>query len=495
MKRASGLFLHPTSLPSAFGIGDLGEEAYHWIDMLSHMGQSFWQICPLGPTGYGDSPYQGLSSFAGNTLLIAPSILKEMGLLSQQDLDAYPSLRTDLVEYGRVIIEKEKLFKLAFARFNDTPDFTIFCDKQHYWLEDFTLFKVIKESINSGSWASWSTPLKLRYPAELEEIQGAERRGIRYQKFLQYMFDMQWRLLRTYAHQQGVRIIGDLPYYTAYDSSDVWASPEHFELDERGVPLRIAGVPPDFFCPTGQLWGNPIYLWNAMRDDGYSWWIRRIRRNLELVDYIRLNHFRGFDSFWAVPANETTAQKGAWVAGPGIDFFNVLKQELGALPLIAEDLGEQTQRIQHLRTEAQLPGMKVLQFAFDGNPKNPYLPFNSDKRSVVFTGTHDNTTSLGWFSSLTHQQRHRVKEYLNCTDATFHDKLLRLLFGSPSKLCILPLQDVLGLDGSHRMNTPGAPSGNWVWRYTPERAFESHFKRIAELTKLFGREKSADFIL
>ena len=495
MKRAAGILLHPTSLPSRFGIGDLGENAYRWIDLLAESKQRFWQVCPLGPTGFGDSPYQSLCSFAGNTLLISPAGLRALGLLTAEELDVFPPLPDREVDYGKVITEKEILFRKAYGRFNDTKEFAAFCEREHYWLDDFALFKLVKEQQGDTSWVTWEPPYKLRFPAALDALQAGERRAIRYHKFLQFMFHVQWNELRTYAAGKGVRIIGDMPYYVAYDSSDTWASPELFELDEKGNPLRVAGVPPDYFSETGQLWGNPLYQWGNMLQDGYAWWIRRIRKTLELVDYLRLDHFRGFESYWAIPAGSTTAVNGTWERGPGEEFFVKIRQALGAVPLIAEDLGEITHGVEQLRLKAGIPGMKVLQFAFDGDPDNPYLPCNINADSSMYTGTHDNNTSCGWFAGLGAKERALVKSYLGCTDKTFIDRFLRCAYMSPSRLCVIPSQDFLALGEGNRMNTPGKESGNWRWRMLPEHLQPRHFALAGEFTEVYGRENDGAAVL
>jgi len=491
MDRTAGIFLHPTSLPSRFGIGDLGENAYRWIDCLAESKQRFWQVCPLGPTGYGDSPYQSLCSFAGNRLLIAPSRLRKLDLLTREDLSAFPPLPDAAVDYGKVIVEKDKIFEKAYGRFNDTKEFIAFCERERYWLDDFALFLVIKEKQGGKSWAAWESPYKLRHPAALDELRAEERRAIRYQKFLQFMFHIQWTELRVYAESKGVSVIGDMPYYVAYDSSDTWASPELFELDEKGNVLRVAGVPPDYFSETGQLWGNPLYQWGNMRQDGYSWWIKRIRKALELADYLRLDHFRGFDSYWAIPAGSPTAESGTWERGPGEEFFASVKQALGPVPLIAEDLGEITHGVEQLRRKVGVPGMKVLQFAFDGDPENPYLPWNVPADSIMYTGTHDNNTSCGWYAGLNQKERGYIARYLGCTDKTFIDRFLRSAYMSPSRLCIIPVQDILALPEGNRMNTPGRESGNWRWRMLPEYLQLQHFALAGELTEIYGRAAAA----
>lgn len=487
MNRASGLFLHPTSFPSQFGIGDLGDAAFEWIDLLVKMRQSYWQVCPLGPTGYGDSPYASLCSFAGNTLLISPLKLLQMGLLTSDDIAEIKLLPGTKIDYGTVIEKKEIVYRKAYARFEDSIDFKAFCDNEHYWLENYALFKVIKDQNSGLPWHLWPAEARLRFPSFLENIKGSQWREVRYQKFLQFMFHIQWMELKSYANINGIRIIGDLPIYIAYDSSDTWASPELFELDEEGKQVRVAGVPPDYFSETGQLWGNPLYKWDHMRQNGYSWWIRRFKKTLELVDLIRLDHFRGFESYWAIPASSKTAVKGEWVKGPGIDLFNAVKHALGNLPVIAEDLGEITSNVEELRMQAGLPGMKILQFAFDGNPLNPYLPYNINPESITYTGTHDNDTSYGWFSKLPEKDKTLVCNFLGCDEKSFIEHFLRLAFGSSSKICIIPFQDVLGLDSNHRMNTPGKESGNWQWRYTKDLVSKEKIKLIAELTSVYGR--------
>ncbi len=485
--RTSGIFLHPTSLPSPYGIGDMGTNARWWIDLLSSKRQTFWQICPLGPTGYGDSPYQTLCSFAGNTLLISPDILLDQGLLADEDLRAFPNLCENFIDYGAVIREKEKLFLTAFNNFVHNDQFLHYCENQKWWLDDYALFRVIKEIQLGNPWWLWEGKFRLRDQRALKEVVNDHNEKIMYHKFLQFLFDNQWNELRTYAASKNIQIIGDLPYYTAYDSSDTWAEPHFFEFDQSAKPLRVAGVPPDYFSATGQLWGNPLYRWDEMKKDGYSWWVRRLKKTLELVDLIRLDHFRAFESYWAVPADHTSAVHGIWEKGPGIDFFQSVKRQLGELPLIAEDLGVITPQVLDLRNEVGAPGMKILQFAFDGKPDNPYLPYNIDQNSIAYTGTHDNDTSMGWFNQLDDQERKRVCGFLGCTPANFLKNFLRCVYSSPSEICIIPLQDVLELDSTHRMNTPGTFGGNWNWRFTKEMISEGKLKRIEKYSVIYGR--------
>lgn len=489
MKRAAGIFLHPTSLPSRFGIGDFGESSRQWIDLLAASHQRLWQVCPLGPTGYGDSPYQCLCSFAGNTLLIAPTLLPD--LLTKEEIEDFPHLSPDAVDYGRVIPEKEKLFHKAYRRFRDTPEFTAFCAQEQSWLDDFALFAVIKARHEGRAWAGWDAPLRLRFPHALRQVREEEQDTIRFHKFLQFVFFRQWAELHAYAKSKGVRIIGDMPYYVAGDSSDTWSAPHLFELDDQGNQLRLGGVPPDYFSKTGQLWGNPLYRWDVMQQDGYAWWIRRIGKALELVDYLRLDHFRGFDSYWAVPGGSENAVNGTWEDGPGEEFFTAVRRVIGEAALIAEDLGDITPRVETLRRQTGLPGMKVLQFAFDGNPDNIYLPSNVNSDSIMYSGTHDNDTSCGWFASLGKKERTYVSRYLGCTVHTFIERFLRLAYQSPSRFCIIPLQDILGLPGKDRMNTPGSESGNWRWRVAEKYLHEKYFALAADLTDIYGRSDRA----
>ena len=487
MKRCSGIFLHPTSLPSRYGIGDLGATAFQWIDILYKIKQTTWQVCPLCPTGYGDSPYQSLSSFAGNSLLVSPDKLYEWGLLTKEEIDAYPALPARRIDYGAVITHKKTLFEKACHRFVENSDFLTFCDKEKYWLDDYVLFRVIKEAQGGAPWNMWPAALKLRFPAALAELRARERQSFRYYQLMQYFFHKQWNELRTYAAMHGISIVGDIPYCVSYDSADAWAMPDMFEFDENGLPIRVAGVPPDYFSATGQRWGNPVYRWNYIRESGYAWWVDRIRKSLSLLDYVRMDHFRGFESYWAIPSECQTAIEGEWVPGPGLEFFDVLKRQLGSLPIIAEDLGDITDKVDELRKAAGLSGIKVLQFAFDGNPKNPYLPYNIPPDSVVYTGTHDNDTSLGWFLSIDQKQRNRVCDFLGCSEYGFMEAFLRQAFAAPSFLCVIPFQDVLGLGSEHRLNKPGLESNNWQWRFTVDMVTEDKLRMIEDFTKIYGR--------
>lgn len=492
MTRASGIFLHPTSLPSPYGIGDLGGAALRFVDLLAANEQTYWQFCPLSPTGYGDSPYQTFCSFAGNTLLISPDELVKDGLLSKDDLKSYPVLAEDRVDYGAVITEKEKLLRKAYRNFTDTKEFAKFCAKEKLWLDEYALFRTIKTHHKERPWWEWEAKYKLRKADALKAIAEKSADSLRYQKFLQFIWDTQWQKVRAYAAEKKILLIGDVPFYTAYDSSDTWSEPSQFLFDEEAKPIDVAGVPPDYFSETGQLWGNPLYRWDTMKKDGYTWWRRRIEKTLELVDFIRIDHFRAFDSYWAVPYGSPTAATGEWRVGPGIHFFDTIKKALGELPFIAEDLGDITPGVIKLREDINAPGMKILQFAFGGGPKNPYLPHNATIDSVTYTGTHDNDTSLGWFTLLSAAEKKDVYNYLGCTSKNFLESFIRAALGTTSWLCLIPMQDVLGLGGEHRMNTPGKMWGNWQWRMAEAMLAKAKMKRLAELTKTYGRARECE---
>lgn len=487
MKRAAGIFLHPTSLPSQFGIGDFGQTAYQWIEMLAQANQTYWQLCPLGPTGYGDSPYQCLSSYAGNPLLISPRLLHDAHLIDAHDLESYPRFSEKFVDYGPVIEAKMLLMRKAFERFEPDSAFEVFCEKQRHWLEDYALFRVLK-SLNGGSaWNQWPREQRLRDRTSLQTIREHYDTQFRFHQFLQYCFFEQWSRIRAHAEKYQIKIIGDLPYYVAYDSADAWACPDAFELDQEGNPQRVAGVPPDYFSATGQLWGNPLYRWDWIAAGRYHWWQERIAATYQLVDVIRLDHFRGFEAYWAVPADSDTAVNGEWIKGPDIDFFRQMYKRFGELPIIAEDLGEITPDVEALRKEIGFPGMVVLQFAFDGKADNPYLPYNVSPDSVMYTGTHDNNTSLGWFRGLHSEEKARVCKYLGCGPDRFVEFFLRHAYSSPSELCMVPLQDVLGLDEKHRMNIPGTSARNWQWRCSPEAFKQDRLSFVSELAEVYGR--------
>jgi 4-alpha-glucanotransferase len=493
--RASGVLLHVTSLPSRYGIGDVGPMALEWIDRLHEAGQTWWQALPLGPTGYGDSPYQALSSFAGNGLLISPDMLIEEGLLAASDAAGPEFPRTE-VDYDAVLAFKRRLLAIAWDRFRDgthaklEEDFDRFCRTQAHWLEDYALFRALKAHYQGAAYLHWPPELVRREPAALARARQNLGEPIDHVRFAQFLLFHQGARVQQHARAKGVRLIGDLPFFVSPDSSDVWANPEFFQLDAEHRPKFVAGVPPDAFAAQGQLWGNPVYDWESLRRTGYRWCIDRVRALLAHVDAIRLDHFRGFAAAWHVPAGSPTAETGEWVPGPGADFFRALEAELGGLPFIAEDLGIITPDVKALRDELRMPGTKVLQFAFDGSPENPYLPHNYTPDAVVYTGTHDNNTTRGWYEEQPESVRRQVWAYAQCPEGSAAEavsQLLRLAWSSPAALAIAPWQDVLGLGSEARMNVPGRPGGNWRWRCTPEMLDAPAFETLRELTASTSR--------
>jgi 4-alpha-glucanotransferase len=488
--RASGLLLHVTSLPSPYGIGDVGPIALKWIDQLHEAGQSWWQALPLGPTGYGNSPYQPLSSFVGNRLLISPDWLIEDGLLTEGEC-APPSFPKTAVDYGTVIPFKHRLLERAWINFSTgacpalKTAFEQFCHDQAHWLEDYALFEGLKARQNGAYYLEWPPELIQRVPAALAGARRDLASQIDRVRFAQFLLFRQGERLKKHAGTKGLRLIGDLPFFVSPDSSDVWANPELFLLDDQHRPRFVAGVPPDYFSSQGQLWGNPVYNWDALRRTGYRWWIDRIRSLLAHVDVIRLDHFRGFAAAWHVPAGATTAQSGRWVPGPGADFFSAVKGELGVLPFIAEDLGLITPDVYALRDQFHVPGTRVLQFAFDGHSDNPYLPHNYVPNAVVYTGTHDNPTSREWYEELPPYQRQNLWRYLKSPEGESSQvawDLMRLAWSSVAALAMAPLQDVLNLGPEARMNVPGRAEGNWTWRCTEEMLSSPAFQSLLELT-------------
>ncbi|NOH02346.1 MAG: 4-alpha-glucanotransferase [Chloroflexi bacterium] len=475
-KRSSGILLHPTSLPGPYGIGDLGPQAYRFADWLESTGCKLWQILPLGPTGYGDSPYQCFSAFAGNPYLISPDDLLAEGLAAQDDLDALKDLPASNVDFGLVIPKKLDLLLKAFHRFRSTPEplrgaFDYFCAQNASWLDDFALFMAIKEANGGGAWNGWDPALRARRKTALAKARKELAEDVLRHSFYQFLFFRQWDKLRAYANGRGIQIVGDIPIFVAYDSADVWANPELFYLDKQGNPTVVAGVPPDLFSATGQLWGNPLYNWDVHKADGYAWWLSRVRAVLQTVDILRFDHFRGFAGYYEIPASQTTAENGRWVPGPSKDFFRAVDKYLGdglithgtGLPVIAEDLGVITPDVIELLNAFDLPGMKVLQFAFTG-PDNPFLPHNYVPNCVAYTGTHDNDTAFGWFASAPEQEREFAKRYLGVDGHDFAWDLIRAVWKSVAVFAMTPMQDVLGLGGEARMNFPSRLGGNWEWR-------------------------------
>jgi 4-alpha-glucanotransferase len=505
--RASGLLLHVTSLPSPYGVGDLGPSAFSWIDRLHDAGLAWWQALPLGPTGYGNSPYQSLSSFAGNGLLISPASLISDGLLQASDAQSHFS--ADVTDYESVIPFKHRLLETAWANFKISehkdrrdsdhgdnelwPAYDEFCAKHANWLEDYALFRALKAKYKDAYYLEWPADLVQRSRSSLAEARSELASEIDQVRFAQFLLFRQADQLKEYAHAKGVGLIGDLPFFVSPDSSDVWANPEFFLLDERRRPRFVAGVPPDYFSAQGQLWGNPVYNWDALRSTGYRWCIDRLRALLNHVDVIRMDHFRGFAAAWHIPANAPTAQTGQWVPGPGASFFQAVQTELGHLPFIAEDLGVITADVQALRDQFRVPGTRVLQFAFDGHADNPYLPHNFVHNTIAYTGTHDNATTRQWYEELPDYQRQNLWSYLKRAPGTSADaapELMRLAWSSPAALAIAPLQDLLNLGSEARMNVPGRADGNWRWRVREDMLSSQAFQWLRDLTDSCKRSVS-----
>jgi 4-alpha-glucanotransferase len=502
--RSSGILLHPTSLPGRFGIGDLGAEAYGFVDFLAAAGQRIWQVLPLGPTGYGDSPYQLFSAFAGNPLLISLDRLAEEELLSRAELARAPEFPADEVDYGRVIRFKLPLLRAAYERFKtswkDRDEFGEFHRLCDAWLGDYALFMAVKAAHGGEAvWSRWEPDIAARKPAALQEWRARLAEEIEALEFAQYMFFRQWRSLHSYAGERGIRIMGDLPIYVAHDSADVWANPDLFQLDAAGDPAVMSAVPPDYFSATGQLWGNPIYRWDRMKQAGFRWWIDRVSAALKQVDVVRLDHFRGLEAYWEVPAGETTARNGRWVKGPGAALLGALEDALGELPIVAENLGVITPEVEAIRTEFGFPGMAILQFAFGKDPQAPdFKPHNYPRNRVAYSGTHDNDTTVGWWSSAgagdstrtvedIREEREFTRTYLATDGREIHWVFMRTLMASVAHTVLFPLQDVLGLGSEARMNTPAVPSGNWRWRYRAEMLTPAIAHRLKEMVSTYDR--------
>lgn len=500
--RSSGILLHPTSLPGRYGIGDLGNWAYRFVDWLESGGQTIWQVLPLGPTSYGDSPYQSLSTFAGNTLLISLDKLVGEGWLTEEDVASVPPFSDHLVDFGSVITYHNDMLSLAYERFEamctdaQRVSFEAWCKLHEVdWLDDFTLFVALKDAHHGRPWVEWPSAEALRDPDALHAARSTHAGKIAEHRFRQWVFQGQWLELKRYANEHGVRLVGDIPIFVAHDSADVWGNRHLFYLDEVGNPTVVAGVPPDYFSATGQRWGNPLYRWDAMAEDDYRWWIRRIRATLTLVDIVRIDHFRGFEAYWEVPAGEPTAVKGQWVPGPAAALFETIRDALDTLPIIAEDLGVMTPGVAALRDGFNLPGMKVLQFAF-GDPcgEDPFLPHNHVANCVAYTGTHDNNTTVGWWQSgeATEGMRECMTEYIGHEVTEPNWDLIRLGMMSVAHTLVVPLQDVFGFGADTRMNTPGRESGNWGWRFTPEWLQHPSKDRLAAMTQLYSRWPESD---
>uniref|UniRef100_A0A832I420 4-alpha-glucanotransferase n=1 Tax=Eiseniibacteriota bacterium TaxID=2212470 RepID=A0A832I420_UNCEI len=494
--RRSGVLLHPTSLPGPYGIGDLGPAARRWLDWLASARQSLWQVLPLGPTGFGDSPYQSFCSFAGNPYLVSPEGLLEEGLLEPADLEATPRFPAARVDFGPVIAFKLRLLDRAFERFSGPAGDPLraahddFARAHAHWLDDFALFMALKEAHGGRPWPEWDAALARREPAALAAARARLGREVAVQRFRQFAFFRQWSALRARARERGIDIVGDLPIFVAHDSSDVWAHPQLFHLDGTGRPTVVAGVPPDYFSATGQLWGNPLYRWEAHAAEGFAWWIARVRATLELVDVVRLDHFRGFEAYWEVPGDAPTAEHGRWVEGPGDALFDALREALGGLPLIAEDLGVVTPAMEALRDRHGLPGMRVIQFAF-GSPQDPFLPHHHVRNAVVYSGTHDNDTARGWYATAPEAERDLYRRYTGRDGSDVAWDLIRLALSSVADTAVVPLQDVLDLGPEARMNLPGRPSGNWGWRFEDAQLTDAARARLADLTLVYDRAPDA----
>lgn len=495
--RRSGILLHPTSLPGPYGIGDLGGSAHQFLDFLEASGQTLWQILPLGPTGYGDSPYQCFSAFAGNPWLISPDKLVEYGVLASKDLEAAPRFGDGPVDYGRVINWKRELLQTAHRSFSDRPpdglseEFDRFRSETAEWLEDYALFMAIKEDRGFGNWVEWDAALVRRDSQAIDAERVRLADSVAQHKFTQFLFFKQWWELRQAAQDRGIRIIGDMPIYAAHDSADVWADRWVFRVDQTGKCEAVAGVPPDYFSETGQLWGNPLYDWNHLRDSGFHWWVERLRHAFRLCDVIRLDHFLGFDAFWEIPAGEETAINGRWVDGPAEMFFDTMKWVFGEdLPLIAENLGLVTERAENLRRRYNLPGMAVFQFGFGEDEKTSAFPPHRFERCLAaYTGTHDNDTTLGWWNDLPLDEGPRpyMEKYFRLGDEPFHWFAIRTLMASVADWAIFPLQDVLGLGKEGRLNTPGNGQGNWTWRMKANDLNDDLSAQLREMAEIYGR--------
>ena len=491
--RASGILLHPSSLPSPDGIGDLGPEAYRWVDFLDRSGCQFWQVLPLGPTGYGDSPYQCFSAFAGNPYLISTTILRDQGLLTKSDLAARPEFPLERVDYGPVIEWKMKITRRSFQHFQTKKSAKLkqayekFTHEESDWLQPFATFMAIKDQHGGVAWNAWPEDLRKRNPKAVKAFKTEFAGEIDFHAYLQFIFYHQWRALRDYAAKKGIRIIGDIPIFVAFDSADVWVHKELFYLDDEGLPEVVAGVPPDYFSETGQLWGNPLYNWEVHKENNYRWWINRLRTVLNQVDIVRLDHFRGFEANWEIPFGNETAVEGQWVKGPGHDFFRKVNEELGELPIIAEDLGVITKEVTIMRDTFNLPGMKILQFAFASDPDDDFLPHNYPANCVAYTGTHDNNTARGWYDSAPDREKDLCRRYLARSGEDIAWSMIRILWQSVGAWVLAPMQDFLSLGEWARMNFPGTPAGNWVWRMHPDAISEGLIQRLYDTNFLYGR--------
>ncbi|MSP11858.1 MAG: 4-alpha-glucanotransferase [Chloroflexi bacterium] len=491
--RAAGMLLHPTSFPGRYGIGELGNAAHKFVDYLVASGLKLWQVLPLGPTGYGDSPYQSFSAFAGNPLLISSERLAEDGWLDPADLEIAPHFPEDRVDFGPVIAWKQDLLRRAYQYFKERAtagdrealgDFVV---QNHAWLDDYALFMALKYHHGGAVWNTWEPSIAHHEAAARRTWAFKLQDVVATHQFLQWQFYRQWTQLKDYANSQGIQIVGDIPIFVAYDSADVWARPDLFYLDPDGQPLFVAGVPPDYFSTTGQLWGNPLYRWDRLRADGYEWWVQRFRQIFTVVDIVRIDHFRGFEAYWEVPAGMPTAEVGRWVKGPGSELFTALRDRLGELPILAEDLGVITPEVEALRDAFGFPGMRILQFAFSTDATDRFLPHNYVSNTVVYTGSHDNDTVLGWYEKAPTAEQDYARRYLNSNGYDISWAMARCAIASVANQAIIPLQDYLGLGSAVRMNTPAVAGGNWGWRYREADLSPDLSARILDLVNTFGR--------
>ncbi len=494
-KRYSGILVHPTCFPSPYGIGDFGKGAYDFINFLVGAGQSIWQILPLGPTGYGDSPYQAFSAFAGQPLLISPDELVKDGLLNGDALSDYPHFNPDHIYYGDVIPAKTRVLKRSYAYYKEHASISMikafeqFCEAEADWLNDYALFMAGKDAHGGKCWLEWEDDLRDPDEEIKEKWTKLLQDSVNYYKYLQFLFFRQWNALKTYAQVNNVQIVGDIPIFVALDSADVWADRKLFQLDSKGYPTVVAGVPPDYFSKTGQLWGNPLYDWKYHKKTGYDWWLRRLKGQLRMVDYIRIDHFRGFEQYYAIPYGDKTALNGTWKPGPRRDLFRAIQNAFGKdIPIWAEDLGIITPPVEKLRDDFKLPGMKVLQFAFGNANDNDIMPHHfTTSNCICYTGTHDNNTTYGWYQELKPKHQDRIRRYLNTDANIIHWDMIRAAMASIAKFSVYPLQDLLGFGADCRMNTPSVAAGNWAFRYRPHHLTPELAARLRAMTELFGR--------
>lgn len=496
-RRGSGILLHITSLPSRYGIGDLGTWAYKFADFLAETKQSFWQILPLNPTDliHGNSPYNSVSAFANNTLLISPDLMIQNGLLEKSDVEDTPDFPNNQTDYYKAVIYKKKLFYRAYERFKEdtsnTSEYEKFCLENSHWLEDFGLFIALKDHFHGQVWSEWPWEMRDRQSESLHMVKEQHHDRINMEKFLQFVFFQQWSSLKSYCNDRGIQIFGDMPIYVCHDSTDVWANPDLFKLNEKKQPYCVAGVPPDYFSKTGQRWGNPVYQWDRLKETGYTWWIQRIKQNLNLFDMVRIDHFRGFIAYWEVPSTEKTAIHGRWIEAPAENLFTTLLKHFPYLPIIAEDLGTITPDVREIIRHFDFPGMRVLLFAFGWDlPTNPYAPHNHIKNCLVYTGTHDNNTVKGWFEKeATHDDKERFFRYIGreVSAQDIHWEFIRLAMMSVANLVIFPMQDILGLGEETRMNYPATTEKNWLWRLLPTQLTPQIAQKLLRMTEIYGR--------